>query len=143
MNGIEETLKTEKIFMGKTQGDSMEPMLSADKDTVFIIPPFFPLQKYDVPVYRRDGHYTMHRIVKTTKKGYIICGDNRTYLEKDITDKDIVGILVAFYHNGRFIQCSDEEYIKYSKRICRNLPIRRLKSFLRRILNKIKSSINN
>lgn len=136
MKGIEETLKEDKLFIGKTQGDSMEPMLVENRDSVFIIPPVFPLKKYDVPVYRRDGHYTMHRIIKTTKKGYIICGDNRTHLEKDITDREIVGVLTAFYHNGKFIKCTDKEYIKYSKSVCRSLPLRKIKSILKRIFRK-------
>ena len=33
----------------------------------------------------------MHHIVKVTKSGYVICGDKRIRLERDITDKDIVG----------------------------------------------------
>ena len=136
MKGIEETLKENKLFIGKTQGDSMEPMLVENRDSVFIIPPVFPLKKYDVPVYRRDGHYTMHRIIKTTKKGYIICGDNRTHLEKDITDREIVGVLTAFYHNGKFIKCTDKEYIKYSKSVYRSLPLRKIKSILKRIFRK-------
>ena len=136
MKGIEETLKEDKLFIGKTQGDSMEPMLVENRDSVFIIPPVFPLKKYDVPVYRRDGHYTMHRIIRITKKGYIICGDNRTHLEKDITDREIVGVLTAFYHNGKFIKCTDKEYIKYSKSVCRSLPLRKLKSILKRIFRK-------
>ena len=136
MKGIEETLKENKLFIGKTQGDSMEPMLVENRDSVFIIPPVFPLKKYDVPVYRRDGHYTMHRIIRVTKKGYIICGDNRTHLEKDITDSEIVGVLTAFYHNGKFIKCTDKEYIKYSKSVCRNLPLRKIKNIIKRIFRK-------
>ncbi|MBP3361797.1 MAG: S24/S26 family peptidase [Clostridia bacterium] len=85
MNNIENELKEKGIYIGKTQGDSMQPMLKEGRDTVIIVPPVFPLKKYDVPVYRRGGHYTMHRIVKATKRGYVICGDNRTHLEKDIT----------------------------------------------------------
>ena len=98
MKGIEKALKEDEIFVGKTQGDSMYPMLVSGRDRVIIKPPVFPMKKYDVVVYRRDDHYTMHRIVKVTRKGYVICGDNRVNLETDITDKDIVGVLVAFYH---------------------------------------------
>ena len=138
MKGIEKALKDDKIFIGKTQGDSMLPMLVSGRDRVIVAPPVFPLKKYDVPVYRRDGHYTMHRIVKVTRKGYVICGDNRTHLEKDITDEDIVGVLDSFYHDGKLISCSDDEYIKYSKRICRTLPLRRAKDILKRIFRKLK-----
>lgn len=138
MNGIEEKLKTEKIFVGKTQGDSMQPMLKEGRDTVIIVPPVFPLKKYDVPVYRRQDHYTMHRIVGATKKGYIICGDNRTHLERDITDNDIIGVLAAFYHDGKYVECTDEEYLRYARKNCRKLPFkifaRKVKSAFRKIL---------
>lgn len=137
MNGIEEKLKTEKIFVGKTQGDSMQPMLKEGRDTVIIVPPVFPLKKYDVPVYRRQDHYTMHRIVGVTKKGYIICGDNRTHLERDITDNDIIGVLAAFYHDGKYVECTDEEYLRYARKICRKLPFKiftgKVKSAFRKI----------
>lgn len=137
MKGIEEALKEDKLFMGKTEGDSMVPMLISGRDSVVIKPPVFPLKKYDVPVYRRDGHYTMHRIVKVTPKGYIICGDNRVHLERDITDQDIIGVLTAFYHNGKLIDCTDEEYLRYSKKVCRSLPLRRMKSLIKRVFKKI------
>ena len=142
MKGIEKSLKEDRIFIGKTQGDSMYPMLISGRDCVIIEPPIFPLKKYDIPVYRRNGHYTMHRIVKVTSKGYIICGDNRTYLEKDITDKDIIGVLSAFYHNGKFIKCTDEAYIRYSKKVCRKLPMRIIKNLLKRIFIKLYKKIN-
>lgn len=137
MNRIEKILKENKMFITKTQGDSMFPMLVEGRDSVIIAPPEFPLKKYDVPVYRRDGHYTIHRIVKVTRKGYIICGDNRTRLERDITDKDIVGVLTAFYHNDNLIKCTDEDYIRYSKRVCRSLPVRIIKTLTKRIFRKL------
>lgn len=137
MNGIEKALTEDKLFIGKTQGDSMYPMLVSGRDCVVIKPPVFPLKQYDVPVYHRDGHYTMHRIVKVTRRGYIICGDNRTHLERDITDRDIIGVLVAFYHDGKFVDCTDEEYIRYSKKICRSLPARRIKLLAKRVIRKI------
>ena len=86
----------------------MNPMLAQGRDIVVVAAPEFPLKKYDIPVYRRNDHYTMHRIVKVTKKGYIICGDNRAYLEKDINDNDIIGVLKGFYKNGEYISCEDE-----------------------------------
>ena len=137
MKGIEEALREDKLYIGKTQGDSMYPMLISGRDWVFIEPPVFPLKKYDVPVYRCNGHYTMHRIVRVTRKGYIICGDNRTHLEKNITDKDIVGVLTAFYHNGKLVKCTDKEYIRYSKKVCRTLPFRIGKNLIKRIFRKI------
>ena len=137
MKGLEAALRENKIFIGKTQGDSMYPMLVSGRDRVIIKPPVFPLNKYDVPVYRRDGHYTMHRIVKVNRKGYIICGDNRTRLEKDIDDSDIIGVLTGFYHDGKLIECTDEDYLRYAKKVCRTLPMRRMKNLIKRIFKKL------
>lgn len=141
MKGLENSLKEKGIYLGKTEGDSMHPMLVEGRDTVIISTPSFPLKKYDVPVYRRDDHYTMHRIVKVTKKGYIICGDNRTFLERDITDGDIVGVLTGFYQDGKLISCTDEEYLRYARRICRSLPLRRAKAIAKRIVRKLKKML--
>ena len=133
MNRIEEILKQQGVFMAKTEGNSMEPMLRAGRDTVIISPPSFPLKRYDVPVYRRNGHYTMHRVVWVWKKGYAICGDNRWRLEFDITDRDIVGVLSGFYREGSYVSCSDKGYLRYAKKKCRQLPLRVLKAIYRKI----------
>ncbi len=136
MTNLERILKENKVVVAKTEGDSMYPMLVEGRDNVMIAPPIFPLKKYDVPVYRRDGHYTMHRIVKVTKRGYIICGDNRAYLERDIKDCDIVGVLIAFYHDGKLVNCTDKDYMKYAKKVCRNLPVRIIRRLIKRIFKR-------
>lgn len=141
MQNIERLLAEKGIYACATQGNSMEPMLREGRDRVIITRPEFPLKKYDVPVYRRDGHYTMHRIVWVTKKGYIICGDNRAVLEKDITDKDIVGVLEGYYRGDEYISCEDKEYLRYVKSVCRKYPIRLAKYITYRITDKIKRMI--
>ncbi len=138
MQGIETILKEEKIFIGKTAGDSMEPMLQEGRDTVIIVPPTFPLSPGDVPVYRRGDHYTMHRIVKKTRAGYVICGDNRPCPERDVKDADIVGVLAAFYHDGQYVSCTDSAYLAYTRKICRSYPLRRMRYIAKRLPVKIK-----
>ncbi len=139
MQGIETILNEKKIFIGKTNGDSMSPMLRTGLDTVIVVPPTFPLKKGDVPVYRRDGHYTMHRIIHVSKRGYVICGDNRFVLERDITDKDIIGVLAAFYRENTYISCTDADYLQYTKKICRTYPLRLVVYFFYRLFKKIKT----
>ena len=116
----------------------MEPMLREGRDRVVIVKPEFPLKKYDVPVYRRDDHYTMHRIVRVTKKGYVICGDNRITIERDITDKDIVGVLAGFYRGDEYVECTDEAYLKYAKSVCGKYPLKLVKYTVYRVVNKLK-----
>ena len=137
MSNIEKVLKEKGICITLTKGDSMQPMLVEGRDRVVVVSPEFPLKKYDVPVYRKMGHYTMHRIVKVTKNGYIICGDNRAKLEQNVKESDIIGVLNGFYQGDKYISCSNEDYLKYAKKVVRNLPIRRIKYFIGRLLRKI------
>lgn len=141
MNGLETSLKENGIYVTVTKGNSMNPMLVEGRDKVVIVPPKFPLKKYDVPVYRKLGHYTMHRIVKVTKNGYIICGDNRADLEKSVKESDIVGVLEGFYQGDKYIGNTDAEFLQYAKKAVRNLPLRRAKSFVFRAVRKLKRII--
>ncbi|MBQ7901672.1 MAG: S24/S26 family peptidase [Clostridia bacterium] len=138
MKGLEESLKENGIYVTVTKGNSMNPMLVEGRDKVVVVPPQFPLQKYDVPVYRKLGHYTMHRIIKVTKNGYIICGDNRPDLEKDVRESDIVGMLEGFYQGDKYISRTDKEFLQYAKKAVRNLPLRRAKNFVFRAVRKLK-----
>lgn len=141
MKGLEESLKQNGIYITLTKGDSMNPMLVEGRDKVVIVPPEFPLKKYDVPVYRKMGHYTMHRIVRLTKNGYIICGDNRAVLEKNVREEDIVGMLDGFYQGDKYIDRHDKEFLQYGIDAVMTLPKRRIKYFFKRVVRKIKRII--
>lgn len=141
MMGLEESLKQNGIYITVTKGDSMNPMLVQGRDKVVVVPPEFPLKKYDVPVYRKMGHYTMHRIVKVTKNGYVICGDNRGDLEKNIRQEDIVGMLDGIYQGDKYISRTDEAFLQYGKNAVKTLPKRRMKHFINRVVRKIKRMV--
>ena len=137
MLGLEESLKQNGIYVTQTKGDSMNPMLVEGRDKVVIVPPVFPLKKHDIPVYRKQGHYTMHRIVRQTKKGYIICADNRGVLETTVKESDIVGMLEGFYQGDKYIGREDREFLEYAKKAEKTLPLRVLKRYTRYALKKI------
>lgn len=138
MNNIERKLKDEGVAIAVTKGDSMEPMLKSG-DIVIVQKPSFPLNVFDIPVYRREGHLTMHRIVKIINGKYVICADNRTKLERDITEKDIVGVLAGYYKNGEYISLHNNEYIEYCKSLNKNYSARVLTDFCARIKSKLKN----
>lgn len=138
INNIEKVLNEYGAYIGIIQGDSMMPMLMQGRDRVVIEKPDFPLKKYDVPLYKRNGKYVLHRIVKVTKKGYLICGDNRTHLERDIKEKDIIGVMKGFFHNGRYIEITDEKYLNYAKEICKSRLKRKFILYKNAIINKIR-----
>ncbi len=139
MARIEEILAENGKCIGKTEGDSMYPLIVEGKNKVLVTLPEFPLLKGDVPLYKRDGRYVLHRIVRVTKKGYIISGDNRGHAEKGITDSDIIGVLAGVYDGDNLLKSTDKEYIKHTKKVLRSYPIRRFKYLFSILIKKIKS----
>ena len=134
MNNIENIIKEKGVYIGKIKGDSMMPLLRESKDRVMITRPEFPLKKYDVPVYRRDGHLTMHRIIHIRKNKYIICGDNRVNLEYDVTDDKVIGILSGFWREEKYIDCKNIKYKLYSRYITWTFPIRKFIRHFKKVL---------
>lgn len=83
-------------------GTSMLPVFRNRKDSVTLVPPVFPLKRYDIPFYKRsDGRYVLHRIVRIKDGNYIIRGDNCHYSEIGITDNDIIGVVSSFCRGGK------------------------------------------
>ena len=133
MNGPEYKLEHFGVYQAKTEGNSMLPLMK--KGTVVIIKkPTGALRKYDVVLYRRGDHYTLHRIICKKRNSLVICGDNRLFVEKDIREKDILGVLVGFYDGTAFVDCNDMDYRKRVKKICRTNRIRRIKYRLKRFI---------
>lgn len=138
---IEDVLATHGFFMTTTAGVSMEPLFRHRRDEVIIRPVHGRLKRLDVPLYRRGDRIILHRIVKVTPDGYIICGDNCETLEKDITDSEIIGVLSAFYRKGKYHTVDELGYRIYAQVHVALFPVRRMikkaKRFLRRSLRKL------
>ena len=85
-------------------GDSMYPLIQP-RDLLVIQKVTRRLQKFDVPLYKRDtGQYVLHRIMKIERDGsYVMCGDNRCYPEHGISDRHIIGVLTDIIRDGRTI----------------------------------------
>lgn len=95
-------------------GMSMLPMLRPRRDLIILERPRSPLQKYDVPLYKRDsGQYVLHRVLKVRADGYVLCGDNQWQREYGITDRQIIGVLTAFVRDGQEIPVTDPRYRVY------------------------------
>ena len=75
---LEEVIAQKGYVVTKPKGTSMFPLIRDNKYDVYIEKPQPHLNKYDVPVYKREsGEYVMHRILGKDKNGYICCGDNQ------------------------------------------------------------------
>lgn len=102
-------------------GDSMYPLIKP-RDLLVIKKVTAPLKKNNIPLYKRDsGQYVLHRIVKIKNGEYYICGDNRAFIERGITDRHIIGVLTDIVREGRTIPVNSPEFKSYVKL----LPLRR------------------
>lgn len=101
-------------FVIHPHGVSMWPMIRNGTDSVVINPVEGRLKKYDIPLYiDRRGRYVVHRIMKVTDNGYVICGDGLFEIEYDITDKNIIGVVTGFFRKEKYISCYNKKYMRY------------------------------
>lgn len=128
-----------------TKGVSMRPMLREHRDIVIVERVNRKLRVNDVPLYRVAGRkeFVLHRILKVTKDGYIIRGDNLLYKEYDVKDEDIIGVLKAFYRDGKYYDCATSRkykcYILFNRA---SFPLRRAwRLHIRPFLSKIKHTV--
>lgn len=145
LKNVEEVLKTQDEAMALTRGTSMRPLLRQGRDIVVIKRPQFPLKAGDVPLYKVSNRkeLVLHRILKVNADGsYIIRGDN-LYIKEHVLEKQIVGVMKAFYREGKYCDC--EKSRKYRVYVFLNrisYPLRRFWRFkLRPALSKIKHMI--
>lgn len=126
------------------RGVSMLPMLDGQKDSVLLSPHFRPLQKYDVPLYRRpDGRYVLHRIVRVHSGGYDCCGDNQLQVENNVCDDWIIAKVVGFTRNGRSYTTTQPGYCLYSRMIVCFRPVRSLLHKIKGFVGKCRRHFRN
>lgn len=121
---IEEVLASQGVYISTTSGVSMYPMLRDRRDTIIIRPVSGRLKKYEVPLYRRGEDYVLHRIVKVTPEGYVICGDNCLNREYQVTDREIIGVLRGFYRGDREVDMNGYGYRLYCRFWVTVYPVR-------------------
>ncbi|MBO4452558.1 MAG: S24/S26 family peptidase [Clostridia bacterium] len=133
---FEQQLETDGRLVYRNVGDSMRPMIREGRDVLVIVRPQGRLNKYDIPLYKRNGSYILHRAVKVTDDGYVICGDNRAYKEYGVTDGDIIGVLGSLVRDGKEYPVDSGKFRLYARVWCALFPLRsfvlRTKGFIKR-----------
>ena len=118
-------------------GDSMYPLIKP-RDLLVIKRPKLPLKRLDVPLYKRDtGQYVLHRVIKVRKDDYLICGDNRFWVEEGICDRNVVGVLTEIIRDGKKLSVNSFGKRLYAHLWCDFFPVRslmlRAKGYLSRL----------
>ena len=114
MNSFEEILTRDGVFVYKTRGRSMEPLLREGRDLVTIRRADAPLRKYDVALYRRGEQYVLHRVIRVLPGRYLIRGDN-TYTLETVPCEAVIGVAEAFKRRGHDIHVSSPLYGLYTR----------------------------
>ena len=140
---FEEELKRHGGFVFTNVGDSMKPLIRQGRDLLEITArPEGRLKKYDIPLYRRDGRYILHRILKVRESDYIVAGDHNYRLEL-VTDAQIIGVLTGLTRDGKRISLSGTAYRVYLFFWCGLYPIRAVALYMlslpRRIMMRTKN----
>lgn len=123
---IRETLTSGQSVSFSPRGTSMLPMLRQGKDSVELSPLPEKLNKYDLPLYQRDdGHYVLHRIVKTGET-YTCIGDNQFEYEHGLRHAQMIALVTAFTRDGKRIEVTDPSYRLYCRFWVASRPVRHL-----------------
>jgi signal peptidase I len=130
---FEDVIEKQGRLVYTNVGNSMYPFIKP-RDLLVIEKVEKPLKKYDVPLYKRDsGKYVLHRIINVKSSEYLICGDNRPFVEHGITDRHIIGVLNEIIREGQTISVHSPDYKFY----LRFLPFRRFKLLIKYCFKKI------
>ena len=132
---IEDVLKEKGVYIGPTVGMSMLPMLKNRRDTIVVKPKTERLKRLDVALYKRGDAYVLHRVLKAVDGGYIIRGDN-CYVDENVPEDAVIGVLTEFFRKNKHIVCTDEKYIRYAEKRLKTYKFRR---FFVRIKGKIRA----
>lgn len=103
----------------------MYPMLRSGTDTIVIERYKGKLKKYDVPLYKKNGKYILHRVIRVLPDSYIMRGDNCFQEEYGIPESQILGILTGFYRKNRYVSVENRIYKGYVKVWCMLYPLRK------------------
>ena len=132
---IEELLSRDGKIVYKAKGRSMLPMLRHDHDLVLIEAvnsSSAPPARYDVVLYKVDGKYVLHRVLRIDGDQYLIRGDN-TYSVERVPADAVIGVLTGFVRDGRQISVHDWRYRLYVRIWCALYPLRAALMRIRRI----------
>lgn len=138
----EEILNEQGFFVYTNVGTSMKPLLRQRRDLIEIRRKEpGRCKKYDVVLYKRNGQYILHRILRVLPSGYLIAGDNNFFVERDITDDMILGVMTRVIRNGKDITMDNPFYWLYVHFWCDCYPLRKFllrgKAFAGRHLRKL------
>lgn len=117
------------------KGRSMRPFLKEGRNGVILTKPINPIRKYDVVLYKHNGVYVLHRVIKIEGDTLFICGDNSVVRETR-TKNDIIGVAEKIIYRGKKID-SHNRILIFFVMLWYNAGIKKTVMFLKKVRRKI------
>lgn len=122
---IKEMIQNNKKVQLTVTGNSMFPLFVHLRDSV-TVKRCENYKKYDIILYvRENGDLILHRIVKSKKDVFYLCGDNQTVIEYPIYKDQIIGKVISFNRKGKNFTIKNLIYDFYTFFWCINVKIRK------------------
>ena len=120
-------------------GNSMWPTLKNKGQSVIVKLKKGKLKPMDVALYRREnGVNVLHRVMRATDFGYVMCGDSQFTLES-VKEENVYGVMVGFYKGKRYVEATDPDYIEQVNRWFGNEHHRKFRVKFFFFLNRVKA----
>lgn len=124
------------------RGISMWPTLKNRGQSVVVVKKTGKLARFDVALYIRPGRkYVLHRVMKPTDDGYVICGDSQLVCER-VAEEQVIGVMEGFYRKDKYISATDEKYRREIEKWYSHKKRRKLKLKLFYFWNRVKGKLS-
>ena len=134
-----EIIESNGFYIASPIGISMLPLVREGLDTIKLVKPNGRVKKYDCILYKRkDGKYIFHRVLKVRKNSYDLCGDNQVFIEHNVTDDMIIGVMEGIYKGEKYIEVTDPKYLDYVKKRVRSRKYRKIAYCFSALIRKLK-----
>lgn len=122
---FEEYFQSHTSLTYKNKGISMLPLLREGHDLFTVTKKGSERCRVgDVVLFRRNGRYILHRVVKVRADSYDCLGDNSVNKEYGVKDSDILGVMESYTRNGKKHPVTAPAYRLYSAVWVRLSPVR-------------------
>ncbi len=104
---IEELLSKENEVIVTVRGQSMSPLIVANRDQVILEKRNFnKLNKGEIILFKsKHGKYLLHRIHDISDLGYLTMGDGNVHFDGWVRPCNVVAVVRSIIRNGRELDC--------------------------------------
>lgn len=125
---IEELLSKENEAIVTVKGQSMSPLIVANRDQVILEKRnFTKLNKGEIILFKSNrGEYLLHRIHDISDLGYLTIGDGNLHFDGWVRPCNVVAVVRSIIRKGRELDCYSSFWQNSFKVWMFLLPIRRI-----------------